>query len=92
MTVAVAHRLTLTVGRLGATVKLRGRLSPSHPGRMVVVQMSRGSSWRTLAKVKTTKHSTFAVKKKLTARGKYKFRARTIADKEHLVGLSPVAY
>lgn len=86
MTVAVAHRLTLTVGRRDGQAP-RPALAIA-PRRMVVVQMSRGSSWRTLAKVKTTKHSTFAVKKKLTARGKYKFRARTIADKEHLVGLS----
>jgi predicted GH43/DUF377 family glycosyl hydrolase len=92
VTIAVAHRVTLAVSRKASTANLSGRLAPSHPGRIVIIQMSTGSSWKTVAKLKTTKRSTFALKRKVSARGKYKFRAKTAADKDHLAGMSPIAY
>jgi predicted GH43/DUF377 family glycosyl hydrolase len=92
VTVAVAHRLTLAAIRKGAKATVRGRLAPSHPGRVVVIQVSIGASWRTFAKVKTTKRSTFSAVRKVKARGKLKFRAKTAGDKDHLAGLSPVFY
>jgi len=92
VTVGVAHLLRLSVVRRGSKGTLRGRLGPSHPGRLVVIQVSTGSGWRTLAKVKTSKRSTFRIVRKLKPHGKYRFRARTAADKDHLAGLSPIVY
>src|SRR5262245_61208652 len=76
VTVAVAHRLTLAAVRKGTKATVRGRLAPSHPRRIVVIQFSTGSSWRTFAKVKTTKRSTFTAARKVKARGKLKFRVK----------------
>ena len=92
VTVAVAHRLTLAAVRKGGKATVRGKLAPSHPGRVVLIQVSTGSRWRTFAKVKTTKRSTFGAVRKVAPRGKVRFRAKTAADKDHLSGLSPVFY
>jgi len=92
VTVSVAHLLMLSVVRKGSKGTIRGRLAPSHPGRLVVVQMSTGSSWKTIAKLKTSKRSAFTAVRKLKPKAKYKFRARTAADKDHLAGLSAVFY
>ena len=92
VTVAVAHRVTLTAVRKGTRATVRGRLAPAHAGRVVVIQVSTGSSWRTFAKVKTSKRSTFAAVRKVKPRGKLKFRARTAGDKDHLAGLSQIYY
>jgi predicted GH43/DUF377 family glycosyl hydrolase len=92
VTVAVAHRLNVSAVRKGTKATVRGRLAPAHPGRVVVIQVSTGSRWRTFAKVKATKRSTFTAARKVKARGKLKFRAKTAGDKDHLAGLSPVFY
>jgi hypothetical protein len=92
VTVAVAHKLTVSAVRKGTKATVRGRLAPVHRGRVVVIQVSTGSSWRTFARVKTTKRSTFTAAHKVKARGKLKFRAKTVGDKDHLAGLSPVFY
>ena len=92
VSVSVAHLLTLSVVRKGSKATIRGRLGPSHPGRLVVVQVSTGSSWKTLARLKTSKRSTFRALRRVKPRGKIKFRAKTVADRDHLTGLSPVVY
>jgi hypothetical protein len=92
VTVAVAHKLTVSAVRKGTKATVRGRLAPVHRGRVVVIQVSTGSTWRTFARVKTTKRSTFTAAHKVKARGKLKFRAKTVGDKDHLAGLSPVFY
>jgi predicted GH43/DUF377 family glycosyl hydrolase len=92
VTVTVAHKLTLTVVRKGTRGTIRGKLLPSHPRRVVIIQVSAGSSWRTLAKLKTSKRSSFKTIRKLKARAKYKFRVKTGADKDHAAGLSRVVY
>ncbi len=92
VTVSVAHLLTLSVIRKGSKGYFRGRLAPVHPGRTIVVQVNTGSGWKLLTKLKTTKRSTFSTVRRLKPHGKYQFRVRTAADKEHLEGLSPVVY
>jgi predicted GH43/DUF377 family glycosyl hydrolase len=92
VTVSVAHLLTLSVVRKGSKGTIRGRLGPTHPGRLVVVQMSTGSTWKTIAKLKSGRLSTFSAVRKLKPKAKYKFRAQTAADNDHLAGLSAVFY
>lgn len=93
VTVAVAHLVKLTVKRKGTKGYVRGSIGPSHVGLPVTVQKRVGSRWVTVKKVKTTSKSTFStVATKLKPKGKYQFRATTLADAEHLAGLSPTAF
>jgi predicted GH43/DUF377 family glycosyl hydrolase len=92
VSVAVQHLVTLNVVRKRGKGYFRGRVGPSHPARLVVIQLKKGSGWVTFTKVKTSSRSTFAAVKKLKMRAKYRFRATTAADAEHLAGTSPVVY
>ena len=92
VSVTVAHRVILSVFRKGTKGSFRGRVAPSHPGRVVVIEVKGGSGWKTLARLKTSKSSTFGAVRKLKAHAKYQFRARTGADAQHLAGMSPVVY
>jgi predicted GH43/DUF377 family glycosyl hydrolase len=92
VTLAVAHRVTLSVVRKGSKGYFRGRIGPTHPGRVVIIQIKKSSGWKTFAKLKTSKRSTFSAVRKLRPRAKYRFRAYTAADAQHLAGMSPVVY
>ena len=87
--VAVAFRVTLSAKRKGGKVLLRGKVAPSQRRKVVVIQIRVGKRWKTFAKVRTTKRSTFSTLRTLK-RGKYKFRAKKAADAQHLAGLSRV--
>jgi hypothetical protein len=92
-TVQVRHLITLTLVRKGTRGTFRGRIGPQHPSRLVVLQARKGSTgWKTLARLKTGSRSTFVVVRKLDPRAKYRFRATTAADRDHLVGTSPLVY
>jgi len=92
VSVSVAHLVTLSVVRKGAKGYFRGKLGPSHPGRLVIIQIRKSSGWRTFAKLKTSKTSGFSAVRKLNPRAKYRFRASTAADGQHLAGMSPIVY
>jgi predicted GH43/DUF377 family glycosyl hydrolase len=93
VSVRVRHLLTLAGVRKSGKGTFRGRIGPSHPGRVVVLEGRKGSAgWKTLARIKTGSKSTFAAVRKLDPRGKYRFRARTAGDREHLTGMSPIVY
>jgi predicted GH43/DUF377 family glycosyl hydrolase len=87
--VGVAFRVTLSVKRKGGKVLLRGKVAPSQRRKVVVIQIRVGKHWKTFAKMRTTKRSTFSTLKSLK-RGKYKFRAKKAADAQHLAGMSRV--
>jgi len=87
--VGVAFRVTLSVNRKGVKVLMRGKVAPSQRRKVVVIQIRIGSHWKTFAKVRTTRRSTFSTLRKLK-RGKHKFRAKKAADAQHLAGLSRV--
>jgi predicted GH43/DUF377 family glycosyl hydrolase len=87
--VGVAFRVTLSVKRKGAKVLIRGKVAPSQRRKLVVIQIRVGSHWKTFAKVRTTRRSTFSTLRKLK-RGKHKFRAKKAADAQHLAGMSRV--
>ena len=92
LSVSVAHLVALSVVRKGAKGYFRGRVGPSHPGRVVIIQIKKSSGWKTFAKLKTSKTSTFSAVRKLSPRAKYRFRASTAADAQHLAGMSPIVY
>jgi hypothetical protein len=89
--VNVHQKVTLKATRKLKTGTFKGTLAPAHPGRDVVIQVKKGTSFVTFVKTKTTATSTFSVKKALKPCGKFQFRAVTAADADHLDGTSLVA-
>lgn len=90
--VEVAPKVTLSARRSGTRGTFRGTVAPASPKRPVTIQLRRGSTWVTYAKLTTSATSTFAVTKKgLKPRAKYRFRAITAATTDHLAGRSTEA-
>jgi predicted GH43/DUF377 family glycosyl hydrolase len=87
VTVKVAQRLKLSVRRSGAKVYIKGNLGPKKSRRVVVIQVRAGKRWKTLARVKTSKRSTFKGSRSLKL-GHYSFRAKTQAYPGLLSGTS----
>jgi predicted GH43/DUF377 family glycosyl hydrolase len=87
--VAVKHSITLRGTRRSGKTYLRGTVGPRHPKRVVLIQRLKGSRWVTIAKVRTSRKSTFQLVRKAAAK-RAKFRARIGADREHLANTSRV--
>jgi hypothetical protein len=85
--VAVKHSITLRGSRRSGKTYLRGTVGPRHARRVVLIQRLKGSRWVTIAKVRTTRKSTFQLVRK-ASRTRAKFRARIGADREHLANTS----
>jgi hypothetical protein len=77
VTVKVAQRLTLSVRRKAGKVYLKGTLGPKKRRRVIVIQVRAGKRWHKLARVRTTKKSTFKLVRALKPGHAYKFRAKT---------------
>jgi predicted GH43/DUF377 family glycosyl hydrolase len=89
VTVAVKHAITLRGFRRSGKVYLRGTVGPRHPRRLVLIQKRKGTRWVTIARVRTTRRSTFQLVRAAT-RTRSPFRARVAADREHLANISRV--
>jgi len=85
--VLVRHKVTLKGKRRSGKVYLNGTIGPKHVRRVVVIQRKKGSRWVTIARVKTTRRSTFKLVRKAPAK-RALFRAKIGADKEHLANTS----
>jgi predicted GH43/DUF377 family glycosyl hydrolase len=77
VTVKVAQRLKLSVRRSGGKVYFKGSLGPKKRRRVVVVQVRAGKRWKVLARVKTSRRSTFKGVRSLRSGHAYSFRAKT---------------
>jgi hypothetical protein len=86
-TVLVKHKITFKGARRSGKVYLSGTIGPRHVRRLVLVQKKVGRRWVTIARVRTTRRSTFKVVRKAPLK-RTLFRARTAADKEHLANIS----
>jgi hypothetical protein len=87
--VSVKHSISLRAVRRNGRLYLRGAVGPRHVRRLVVIQKRRGTRWVTVARVRTTRRSTFQLVRKLT-RTRSPWRARIAADREHLANISRV--
>ncbi|HEY3051474.1 MAG TPA: hypothetical protein VGJ40_07075 [Gaiellaceae bacterium] len=85
--VLVKHKITLKGRRRSGKVYLNGTIGPKHARRVVLIQRKKGSRWVTIARVRTTRRSTFKLVRKAPAK-RALFRARIGADKEHLANVS----
>jgi hypothetical protein len=77
VTVKVAQLLTLSALPKGGKVYVKGRLAPEKPGRVIVIQVRSGKRWKVLARVKTSRRSTFKAVRALNPGQTYHFRATT---------------
>ena len=87
VTLLVKHKLTLKGRRARGKVYLTGTVGPRHVRRVVLIQKKKSSRWVTIARVKTSRRSTFKLVRKAQAK-KAQFRAKIGADKEHLANTS----
>jgi len=88
--VLVKHKITLKGRRRSGKIYLNGTVGPKHVRRVIVIQRKKGSRWVTIARVKTTRRSTFKVVRKAPAK-RALFRAKIGADKEHLANTCKAA-
>jgi hypothetical protein len=88
VTVKVAQRIKLSVRRSGAKVSLKGSLGPKKRRRVIVIQVKAGKRWKVLARVKTSKRSTFKATRSLKSGHTYRFRAKTRGYPGLLAGMS----
>lgn len=77
VTVTVAQRIKLSVRRSGGKVYFKGSLGPKKRRRVIVIQVRTGKRWKRLARVKTSKRSTFKGSHRLNKGHVYRFRATT---------------
>jgi len=87
VTVQVSQQLKLSVRRSGGKVYFKGSLGPKKRGRVIVIQVKAGKHWKLLARVKTSRRSTFKGSHSLKL-GHYSFRAKTKAYPGLLSGTS----
>jgi hypothetical protein len=87
VSVGVAWRITLRAARHGSGALFTGKVAPKRRGKPVVIQVKTRRGWKKVAKGKLSKRSTFKLLGKLK-HGKYRFRALTPADAQHLAGTS----
>jgi len=87
--VAVKHSITLRGSRRSGKTFLRGTVGPRHPRRVVLIQRLKGKRWITIARVRTSRKSTFQLVR-TASRTRAKFRARIGADRDHLANISRV--
>jgi len=85
--VLVKHRITLKGRRASGKVYLNGTVGPKHVRRLVLIQRKKGTRWVTIARVRTTRRSTFRLVRKAPSK-RALFRAKIGADKEHLANMS----
>ena len=88
--VGVKHRVRLAVRRSGRRGRFSGSVGPVHAAKDVVIEQLRSGAWAALATVRTTSTSTFTLARRLKACKRYRFRATTAADADHLAGESAI--
>jgi hypothetical protein len=64
----------------GSKVMLSGTIAPSHAGEQVALQRLRSGRWVTIARARLTAQSRFAIREKLRAHARARFRVVLAAD------------
>lgn len=65
---------------VGQTIVLRGQVTPSHTGQIVLVEMSSGGTWHVIARPRLGSRSSYTVSHRLTRAGTVEFRVVLRAD------------
>jgi hypothetical protein len=85
--VLVKHKITLKGARRSGRIYLSGTIGPRHVRRLVLIQKKSGRRWVTIARVRTTRRSTFKLVRKAPVK-RALYRARIAADRDHLANIS----
>jgi hypothetical protein len=75
---------------VGHAIVLRGHVTPSHAGEVVLVEASRGGAWQVIARPRLDHGSNFATSGHFSRQGAVKLRAVLPADKRNQKSTSPV--
>ncbi len=82
----VSSGRSTTVGR---TIVLRGHVTPSHAGEVVLVQMSRGGAWQVIARPRLGRGSGYTVSHRFAKSGAVKLRVVLGRDSRNDRSTSP---
>lgn len=74
-----------TVGR---KIVLRGHVTPSHAGEVVLVEMSRGGAWQIIARPRLGHGSGYAVSHRFARSGAFRFRVVLRGDRRNVQSTS----
>jgi hypothetical protein len=69
-------------------ILLRGRVSPSHAGEVVLIEKRRGGSWQVIARPRLGRQSTWASSRRFAGTGTVKLRAVLRADARNVRSIS----
>ena len=89
VTQRVAALVALDAFRVARTVVLRGHVTPSHAGEVVLVEMSRGGAWQVLARPRLGRGSGYAVSHHFARSGVVRLRVVLKADRRNERSVSP---
>ncbi|HET6869896.1 MAG TPA: hypothetical protein VFH80_28545 [Solirubrobacteraceae bacterium] len=85
--VAVSSSARSTV--VGHAIVLRGHVTPSHAGNVVLVEMSRGSTWQVIARPRLGRGSGYSVTHRFATSGVVKLRVVLQRDSRNVRSTSP---
>jgi hypothetical protein len=74
---------------VGHKIVLRGHVTPSHAGEVVLIEMSRGGAWHVIARPRLGHGSTYAVSQRFGRSGSVKLRVVLRADSRNELSSSP---
>jgi hypothetical protein len=73
----------------GQAVVLRGHVTPSHAGQVVLIEQRGSGSWRVIARPRLSKGSSYSISHRFTKSGKSQLRAVLEQDGRNLTSASP---
>jgi hypothetical protein len=85
---AITMRGTQQATRIGGTASFIGRVSPPHPGYMVVLQQAGPAGWRKVSSKRLGSRSHFRFTVAPNRRGEFLYRVRRPSDPHHAAGTS----
>jgi hypothetical protein len=97
-TIKVAPKVTVAASRTtmpsGGTLKLTGKVAPSHAGKTVLIQRKVSGVWKTIVKATLNSSSAYAKSFSLSGAKGSKAALRVVlpAHTDHLAGVSPTVF
>lgn len=73
----------------GQAVVLRGRVTPSHAGQTVLIEQSRGGTWRIIARARLGRGSSYAISHRFSQQGTVRLRTVLRRDARNDQSISP---
>jgi hypothetical protein len=74
---------------VGHTIALRGHVTPSHAGEVVLIEMSRGGAWRVIARPHLGRGSSYSASHHFARSGTVRLRVVLKADRRNEQSTSP---